>query len=83
MVSSGDEGGTCHNDKPGGDKVLKMGVQKGGDPALRSWLIQSDRVATHGQSDLLLSPTVPLETQGESFPLLSVNPAFVSSSMHG
>ena len=33
MVSSGDEGGgTCHNDKPGQskDKVLKMGIQKGG-----------------------------------------------------
>ena len=34
VVSSGDEGGgTCHNDKPGQskDKVLKMGIQKGGD----------------------------------------------------
>ena len=33
VVSSGDEGGgTCHNDKPGQskDKVLKMGIQKGG-----------------------------------------------------
>ena len=32
--SSGDEGGgTCHNDKPGQskDKVLKMGIQNGGD----------------------------------------------------
>ena len=34
VVSSGDEGGgTCHTDKPGQskDKVLKMGIQKGGD----------------------------------------------------
>ena len=34
MESSGDEGGgTRHNDKPGRskDKVLKMGIQKGGD----------------------------------------------------